>query len=160
MFVAAAAMMFASCDKENNNENGSGSGGGSELNIADNTVVYDGVTYHMITRQNYRNEDMTQFWAYSEELDGNDNLMVYDELHIHSNMWNKKADIFAETNDDINWQSKFKGSVLEADIYEDFSACTIGIYGNNDGSPVTLTFEGTLKNGKTIKMKLVSGNAD
>ena len=147
-------MLFAACGKDD--ENNGGSGSGSQLNIADNTLVYDGVTYHMIARQNYRSEEFTQFWAYSEERDENDNLMVYDELHIHPNMWNKTADIFAETTDDINWQSKFKGTVLEADIYEDFSACTIGIYGKNDGSPVTLTLEGTLKNGKTIQMKLVT----
>jgi hypothetical protein len=44
MFVAAAAMMFASCGKDNNEGNSSNI---PQTDIANNTLVYDGVTYQM-----------------------------------------------------------------------------------------------------------------
>ena len=41
-----------------------------------------------------------------------------------------------------------------------FTSATYRVSGNNDGTPITVTLDGTLKNGKTLQMKLVSGRYD
>ena len=50
---------------------------------------------------------------------------------------------------------------IDSVYYENESIFTNGTYrvsGNNDGTPITVTLNGKLKNGKTLQMKLVSGN--
>jgi hypothetical protein len=50
---------------------------------------------------------------------------------------------------------------LDGQEYENesiFSSGTYSVSGNNDGTPITVTYDGVLKNGKTLKMKLVSDN--
>lgn len=82
-------------------------------------------------------------------------MVEFAGLHIRPGMWNRTADIFTETNDTVSWNFVFNG-VVEANAYDDFSACMVGIYGNNDGTPVTVTVDGTLKNGKKIQMKVIA----
>ena len=182
MFVAAAAMMFASCDKDNEN-GGSGSGGGSELNIADNTVVYDGVTYkfdHVMV--GYFHNELTLITAETADTleDGTPRLML-DGIHITPEAWNRDfnlADISQWPVEyvminlvftgvlDISYTSYVNGDrgvsgSLDGEYYEDESIFTSGTYrvsGNNDGTPVTLTVNGTLRNGKTMQIKLVTPN--
>ena len=180
MFVAAAAMMFASCGKDNEN-GGSGSGGGSQQSIADNTMVYDGVTYkfdHVMV--GYCHEELTLITAETADtlLDGSPRLML-DGIHITPDAWNRDfnlADIsqwpveYVMVNLvfsgvlDISYTSYVNGDRgvsgrLDGVNYEDESIFTSGTYrvsGNNDGTPVTLTVNGTLRNGKTLQIKLVT----
>lgn len=180
MFVAAAAMMFASCGKDNEN-GGSGSGGGSQQSIADNTMVYDGVTYkfdHVMV--GYCHEELTLITAETADtlLDGSPRLML-DGIHITPDAWNRDfnlADISQWPVEyvminlvfsgvlDISYTSYVNGDRgvsgrLDGQYYEDESIFTSGTYrvsGNNDGTPVTITVDGTLKNGKTMQIKLVT----
>ena len=180
MFVAAAAMMFASCGKDNEN-GGSGSGGGSQQSIADNTMVYDGVTYkfdHVMV--GYCHEELTLITAETADtlLDGSPRLML-DGIHITPEAWNRDfnlADISQWPVEyvminlvftgvlDISYTSYVNGDRgvsgrLDGEYYEDETIFTSGTYrvsGNNDGTPVTITVNGTLKNGKTLKIKLVT----
>jgi len=181
-FVAAAAMMFASCgEKDNNNVNGGGSGGGSQTSVADNTVVYDGVTYkfdHVMV--GYCHEELTLITAETADTlqDGSPRLML-DGIHITPDAWNRDfnlADISQWPVEyvminlvfsgvlDISYTSYVNGDrgvsgSLDGVNYDDESIFTSGTYrvsGNNDGTPVTLTVNGTLRNGKTMQIKLVT----
>ena len=176
MFVAAAAMMFASCDKDDN-ENG----GGSQLNIANNTVVYDGVTStfdHVMV--GYAHSELTLMSAETADTleDGTPRLML-DGIHITPEAWNRDfnlADISQWPVEyvminlvftgvlDISYTSYVNGDRgvsgrLDGEYYEEESIFTSGTYrvsGNNDGTPITVTVDGILRNGKTIQMKLVT----
>ncbi len=149
LFAFAASMMFfVSCSKDDDKNN--------TLNIEDNTLVYDGAVYHMNAMQSYFHSQLTLVDASSQETNLQQEPMVeFAGLHIRPGMWNRTANIFTETNDTVSWNFVFNG-VVEANAYDDFSACMVGIYGNNDGTPVTVTVDGTLKNGKKIQMKVIT----
>ena len=177
MFVAAAAMMFASCGKDDNDS------GIPQIGIADNTVVYDGVTYtfdHIMV--DYYHPELTLVTAETADTleDGTPRLML-DGIHITPEAWNRDfnlADISQWPVEyvminlvftgvlDISYTSYVNGDrgvsgSLDGEYYEDESIFTSGTYrvsGNNDGTPVTLTVNGTLRNGKTMQIKLVTPN--
>lgn len=178
MFVAVAAMMFASCNKDDN-ENG----GGSQLNIANNTVVYDGVTYTFdYVMVGYAHSELTLMSAETADTleDGTPRLML-DGIHITPEAWNRDFNL-ADINQwpveyvminlvftgvlDISYTSYVNGDRgvsgrLDGEYYEEESIFTSGTYrvsGNNDGTPITVTVDGVLKNGKTLQMKIVSPN--
>lgn len=182
MFVAAAAMMFAACgEKDNNNVNGGGSGGGSQTSVADNTVVYDGVTYkfdHVMV--DYYHEELTLITAETADTleDGTPRLML-DGIHITPEAWNRDfnlADISQWPVEYVMINLVFTGVLnisytsfvnggrgvsgrLDGEYYESESIFTSGTYrvsGNNDGTPITVTANGTLRNGKTLQLKLVT----
>lgn len=150
--LAATMMLFAACGKDDDKTD-------NTLNIADNTLVYDGVTYHMQAYQSFFHNELTLVDGGSEELDADGSYMVeFSGLHVRPGMWNRTADIFTETTDEVYWGCYFGGAAMGDgyNVYDDFSACRIGIYGNNDGTPVTVTVDGTLKNGKTLQMKVIT----
>jgi len=183
MFVAAAAMMFASCDKddENGNTNGGTNGGGSQTALADNTVVYDGVTYTFdYIMVGYCHDELTLITAETADTleDGTPRLML-DGIHITPEAWNRDfnlADISQWPVEYVMINLVFTGVLnisytsfvnggrgvsgrLDGEYYESESIFTSGTYrvsGNNDGTPITVTANGTLRNGKTLQLKLVT----
>lgn len=183
MFVATAAIMFASCDKddENGNTNGGTNGGGSQTALADNTVVYDGVTYTFdYIMVGYCHDELTLITAETADTleDGTPRLML-DGIHITPEAWNRDfnlADISQWPVEyvminlvftgvlDISYTSFVNGDrgvsgSLDGEYYESESIFTSGTYrvsGNNDGTPITVTANGTLRNGKTLQLKLVT----
>lgn len=183
MFVATAAMMFASCDKddENGNTNGGTNGGGSQTALADNTVVYDGVTYTFdYIMVGYCHDELTLITAETADTleDGTPRLML-DGIHITPEAWNRDfnlADISQWPVEYVMINLVFTGVLnisytsfvngdrgvsgrLDGEYYESESIFTSGTYrvsGNNDGTPITVTANGTLRNGKTLQLKLVT----
>lgn len=172
MFVAAATMMFVSCGKDDEKS--------SDLNLADNTLVYDGVTYtfdHVMV--DYYHDALTLVVAETADTleDGSPRLKL-DGIHVSPNAWNYNFNLadLSQWPDEVMVNLVFTGVLdlsytsyvnghrgvsgrLDGEYYEDESIFTSGTYrvsGNNDGTPVTITVDGTLKNGKTMQMKLVT----
>lgn len=174
LFVASATMMLnAACSKDDSNS-------GSELNLADNTLVYDGVTYtfdHVMV--DYYHDALTLVVAETADTleDGSPRLRL-DGIHVSPNAWNYNfnlADLSQWPDEvmvnlvfsgvlDISYTSYVNGDRgvsgrLDGEYYEEESIFTSGTYrvsGNNDGTPITITVDGTLKNGKKMQMKLVT----
>ena len=154
MVAFAMTAMVACSEKEDEPEK-------TVSDIADNTLVYDGTTYHMDAVQSYYHNGLTTVEAFSQETDGEERPLVsFGRLHIRPTMWNKTVDAFTVNNDKETWQCGFEGGPFGdySDVTESFSACKIGVKGNNDGTPVTVTLDGTLKNGKKLQMKLVTNS--
>lgn len=165
--LAATMMLFAACGKDNEND------GDNQPNIATNTVVYNGMTYHMNNMVSYANEDLTFFMSTSTEVNDNEYpRMMFGEIHIYPEMWGKTynlsvlediagirffdgSDLFCSTTYN---GTGYDGCIDDVDYPNEspFTEGTFSIRGNNDGTPVTLTLDGTLRNGKTIQMKLVT----
>ena len=179
MFAVSMTMMV-SCGKEDNKNGNGGSGGGSQQSIADNTMVYDGVTYKFDNVMvGYNHSSLTLVTAETADTlgDGTPRLFL-DGIHITPNAWNydfNLADLSQWPDEvmvnlvfygvlDISYTSYVNGDRgvsgrLDGQYYEDESIFTSGTYrvsGNNDGTPVTLTVNGTLRNGKTMQIKLVT----
>lgn len=181
LMVAFALTAMVACEKETkpaSESGGNGNGNEPTLNIEDNTLVYDGVTYHMDTRVESADQQwMTQVYSYSQEKDTNgESIVIYDASHIWCDMFNTTVDLVSP---DMEYGIYFwfsDGSSINAQYNPEAEAYTIGgqifdvsyenesiftrgtysIKGNNDGTPITIILDGTLKNGKTIQMKLVS----
>lgn len=162
MFLAAAAMLLASCGKDD-----------SKPNIADNTVIYNGVTYHMNNMVSYANEDLTFFMSNSTETtDDGQPRMVFGEIHIYPEMWGKTYNLSVLENiqglrffdgPDLFCSTTYNGTGYDGCIDDvnfpnetPFTNGTFSIIGNNDGTSITITLDGELKNGKTIQMRLVA----
>lgn len=176
LMVAFAMTAFVACSKDNNDntDNNGGNGGGNNeptLNVADNTVIYGGTIYHMNTEVNYMNEDLTFCWANSTETTGDGSpKMVFSEIHIYPDMWGEATDlsatcsvVFRFEGSDLSlsdvWNGEFCTGYIDGVEYENESPFTEGTFcvsGNNDGTPITVTLDGKLKNGKKLQMKLVS----
>lgn len=187
--MVSAAMLMTGCKKDkpqpDNNSGNGGSGGGCDTpseTIAANTVVYDGVTYHIDNVDvGYFHPELTLVMATTNDtLEDGRPLLTVDDIHISPNVWNRTYDMV----DQSQWPDFsmlgliLTGAVelgyegfcnagtgthgwLDGEEYETgniFSSGTYRVDGNNDGTPITVTVEGTLINGKTLKMKLVSGN--
>ena len=67
--LAAVALMFTGCKKDN-----------QEQTLADNTIVYDGVTYQMTTTLDPFNENLAWMDAYNDSLQ----FMAY---HVFPSSW-------------------------------------------------------------------------
>ena len=149
MIAAAAALLFAACgkDEENSNNNASGSqGGGSNTPaLADNTIVYDGVTYHMtgenaqIVVEYYHNE-LTHISARSTEQDSvGVPRMAFSHFHIRPEMWNKTQNLTTLANEEF-YEIIFEGTelnlVARGSCYESGSNGSLLTYfgGNLDGT--------------------------
>ena len=171
-FVAlATTLMFAACDKDE-----PGSAGEP---LADNTLVYDGVTYEMIPFVEIYNDNLTMLNAFSKDtsVNGQPKIML-DHFHIRSNEeysdWNSTTDLAHPTSEEF-YEIAFMGEVLtmighgsvnaaggEIDgvVYENesvFTSGTLKVTGENDGSgKVLVELDCVLKNGKTLKMKIRS----
>ena len=179
--VALMATAIVSCNKdEDNSSSAGGNSGGS--NIAANTLVYDGITYVFDeVNVDYYHSALTLMSASTSDTleDGSPRLMV-DGIHITPNMWNREFDLTsqAEWPDEVSVYLYLSGTLdfnfdgwcngdrdmsgyLDGVDYEHssiFSSGTYRVSGNNDGTPITVTVDGVLKNGKSFKMKIVSGS--
>ena len=168
LFVAAAAMLYAACGKDNVED------------LADNTLIYDGTTYRLDQSQmeiNYFHPGLTLITAMSvEQQDGNAAIAV-DHLHVRGDEWNKTRDL-ANLNEGESYELNFIGAVLTCSAfahndngttscggqlngteYENTPVVTEGtlrVEGNNDGTPITVLLDCKLINGKELKMKLVT----
>ena len=83
--LAVTMMFFAACGKDDDNNDG------LNLNIADNTLVYDGVTYtfdHVMV--GYFHNELTLITAETADTleDGTPRLML-DGIHITPEAWNR-----------------------------------------------------------------------
>ena len=168
MFVAAAAMMFVSCDKDENEKDQPDI---PQIGIADNTLVYDGVTYQM-TPLPAGNAPSS---ASLDSVDG-EPLFFFDGYHFRDErMWNKTINLTAlaegeeysigifgsvlDLNSDGWWEAglaMYCGRI-DGQEYENecvFTSGTFGLYG--DVNNATVILDCVLKNGKTLKMKLVT----
>lgn len=135
----------------------------------------------------YYHPGLTVMCAYSTEVDGSDTSATpkisVEGLHIPGeewfSMWNKTINLAALEEEQM-YEFHISGSVLNLSgfgqrtnsqyyysgtidgvEYNDENLFTSGTYsvsGSNDGTPVTITLDATLKNGKTLRMKLVTGN--
>ena len=149
MIAAAAALLFAACgkDEENSNNNASGSqGGGSNTPaLADNTLVYDGVTYH-VNRDTtgmvvmYYHDELTLFSAWSTEKDsGSMSKIALAHFHIMPGMWNKTQNLASLAREEF-YEVIVEGTVLNliarGSCYESGSNGSLLTYfgGNLDGT--------------------------
>lgn len=176
LMVAFAMTAMVACNKDKDNED-------SPLNIANNTLVYDGQTYtfdHVVV--DYYHSQLTLMSAFTDDTleNGSPRLMVQG-IHIMPEVWNNSFDLADATQypDGVMVSLHLYGVVemtfemfnngentggygtLDGQEYENesiFSSGTYSVSGNNDGTPITVTYDGVLKNGKTLKMKLVSDN--
>lgn len=178
LMVAFAMTAMVACDKDNESD-------ATEMNIADNTLVYDGVTYTFsVVDVDYRHNEMTLVSAMTgDTLDNGEPVLMLHHMHITPNVWNRDFNLVDQSqwpNDEVavdlilygSFELAFEGGVdyngnkymggrLDGVEYEGESIFTSGTYrvsGNNDGTPITITVNGKLRNGKTLQMKIVSGN--
>ena len=133
-----------------------------------------------------QNQYVTLLVADSEETGSNSEAVVrFDGFHIFG--WNQTVDLASPGDDEyalsFQWDSGFSiyayaapygigddngglhyigGNIGEEKFDGEslFTEGTLSVSGNNDGTPITVILDGKLKNGKTLKMKLVSGNYD
>lgn len=148
--------------------------------MADNTVEYDGQTYTLDqVFVDYYHSELTTIMAVSSDTleDGSPKLML-EGIHINPEMWNKEFNLTDLTNwpdpsmvilffrgafnmqynGGVNGDAMLRG-LLDGVKYDNESIFTKGtekITGANDGTPITITVDGELKNGKTLRMKLVT----
>ena len=173
LMVAMFATAMVSCDKGDENYL-------PPLNLADNTLAYDGETYEMQTIITYVHHELTYITALSVDTNAaGEHLVVFNSLDVRPEIWNRTMNLASPAVGDA-WV--FRIIVPGLDIssmggnssgvpyfigkidnvrYEDESIFTIGtlsVSGNNDGTPITVTMNARLKNGKVIQMKLVSDN--
>lgn len=186
MMLALFAIVMVSCAKEeNNNSNGNTNGSGNDTPtvLADNTLVYDGQTY---TFDNvvvdYYHSELTLLSAFTNDtLDNGSPVLEIQGIHIMPNMWNQTlnlTDVSQWPEDvmvalhlsgvlDISFEAWNNGGnmgswgTLDSVQYENesiFSSGTYSVMGNNDGTPITVTYDGMLKNNKKIQIKIVSNS--
>lgn len=158
---AATAVLFAGCDKENNDNNGV-----PTLNIPDNTMVYDGVTYPL----------QPTGLLTAESVDG-DSIFSFDAWHTPESMWGKTINLVSLAENEsygfMIWGSmlemqcaaywdaeegaaRYDGIIDGQEYYDEcvFTKGTFGIYG--DDNQKTIILDCVLKNGKTLQLKFVS----
>lgn len=165
-FVAlATTLMFAACEKDDDTA--------AEPTLADNTLVYNGVTYQMTPFLEIYNSQLTMLNAFSTDTSLNGQPKItFDHFHIHSDDWNTTTNLVNPTGDRF-YEIAFDGEVLtmmgrgDANFaegmidgvpYENqsiFTSGTLKVTGENDGSgKVLVELDCVLKNGKALKMKI------
>ena len=178
LMVAFAMTAMVACNKEDNGGGNGDNNDNSTTIIEDNTLVYNGVTYHMTPEVLAWGTELTRMLAVSTETDANEEPVIrFDGLHIYPTTWGRTMNLASPVEGD-EWILAFMGSVIDCNAFFEqgglggeldgqnytdesvFSSGTLLVSGNNDGTPITVTLDGVLKNGKTIKMKLVTGNYD
>ena len=184
LMVAFALTAMIACKKDNNDTDDNGNGQPT-ASIADNTLVYDGQTYKFDdVVVDYYHSELTLVSAFtSDTLDNGDPRLSLEGIHITPSTWNKTFDLAnasqwpgeamvplhlrgvlnisfeAWANDGVMGG----GGDLDGVHYENesiFSSGTYTVSGNNNGTPITITYDGTLKNGKKFQAKVVSNNYD
>ena len=187
MVAFMAASMVGCTEKDNGGSNGGNNGGNNNggtpgANIAANTVSYNGHSYTLDeVVVDYYHSELTLVSAFtSDTLESGEPRLSVQGIHITPNAWNKTLNLA----DASQWPSEVLvalhvsgadsiafeawandgvlggGGTLDGVRYENETIFTSGTYsvtGNNDGTPITIVYDGMLKNGKTFKMKIVTG---
>ena len=161
--VAFALTAMVSCDKDNGNDGDNN--GLPTLNIPDNTMIYDGVTYPL----------QATGLLTAESVEGYD-VFSFDAWHTHESMWGKTINLVALSENEsygfMTWGSVIEmqcsaywdeeegaaryAGAIDGQSYDDeciFTSGTLGIYDNGDTKTVIL--DCVLKNGKTLQLKFV-----
>lgn len=180
--IALFATIMVSCDKEDVKNNASN--GGTQLNIPANTLIYDGTSYTFdIVDVDYYHSELTLVSAETSEIVNEEPKLSIHGIHITPNAWNKTLDLSnaSQWPEDVmvalhlsgelnisyeSWNNggqlgswgEFNGEELENTSL--FTSGTYRVSGNNDGTPITITYDCTLKNGKKLQIKLVTDNYD
>lgn len=180
LMVALLATAIVSCQKD---DEANPAGGETQSTIADNTLVYDGTTYvfdHVVV--DYYHSELTLLSASTEDtLESGSPRLSVEGIHIMPECWNNSFDLASASQYpdgvmvgmhmsgvvEMSFEQYNNGSntggygTLDGQTYENesiFSSGTYTVSGNNDGTPITVTYDGVLKNGKTLKLKIVSGS--
>lgn len=182
--VALLATAMFSCQKDKDNVSGDGDDQQSS-SIADNTLVYDGQTYKLdeVVVDYYHNE-LTLVSAFTNDtLDDGQPRLALEGIHITPTTWNATFDlanasgwpnealVSLHLSGILNisfeaWSDRGTlggGGDLDGVHYENesiFSSGTYKVSGSNNGTPITITYDGVLKNGKKFQAKIVTGNYD
>lgn len=140
ILLAAVAMVFTACKKD-------------DSSIADNTIVYDGVTYQMDTQINPFNPNMAFLDASNDELQ----FMayhVYNETEFLGNKtWNDLSKEWPNFECYGLLEMNTEDGILDGQQYECVfeSGTAKQTYSNK---ALSLELNGTLKNGKKLALKL------
>ena len=155
--LAAVAMLFTACRKDN------------EPQLENNTLVYDGVTYHFQSQAYHGNEGVFHHYLTTMSQGGG-----LHEMSVHFSAENLSQTLdLTQTHDNVEldcycslesptsthigfsyYQNSYAGSINEPNLQDGtiFSAGTFtSVY---DDSGVTFTLVGTLINGKTLAYKV------
>ena len=160
MFVAAATMMFAACGKDDE----------KTTDLADNTVVYDGVTYNCTSAASYfpggepgfvqyvlNNQD------YTVHLDGGlyqsahnrtfDLTRHHDDLEFHFHLGIEGGVLDLQWSDNPNnFWCFLNGDSMNSSCFSSGTA-TVTV---DDNYHLTILVDGVLINGKSLKIKIVT----
>ena len=174
---AATMMLFVACDKDEDTNNVSTRAG--------SYLVYNGTNYTFNNVYvDYYHDELTLVSAETNDtLDNGEPKLSIAGIHITPNAWNKTLDLAnasqwpedvmvalhlsGELN--ITFEASNNAGVMgswgefEGEEIVNTSIFTSGTYrvsGNNDGTPITITYDGVLKNGKNIQIKIVTDNYD
>ena len=158
MFVAAATMLFASCGKD-------------ELDLENNQLRYDGTVYNMVTSAATDAQGTyVSFGCVGKEatlsmngqfeqtaLNRTYNLTVAaEDVHYYIDMWSEQLGInFSFDNNRGTFHGGMEGVAEGESIFSEGS-CNVTY--DNDG--LTVTLDGTLKNGKELAFKIYVPKAE
>ena len=138
--LAAVAIFFSACKKDNSS-------------IADNTIVYDGVTYQMDTHIDPFNSDMAFLDASNEELEFLAYHVFNEAEFLGNKTWNDLTKEWPGFECYGLLEMNTEDGILDGQHYNCVfeSGTAKQTYSNK-----TITFEldGTLKNGKKLALKL------
>ena len=179
--VAFFATAMFSCQKDKDDD----SGDGDAMQIDANTLVYDGQTYTFDdVVVDYYHSELTLVSAYTRDtLDDGQPRLALKGIHITPSTWNATFDlanasgwpdgalVSLHLSGILNisfeaWSDQGTmggGGDLDGVHYENesiFSSGTYKVSGSNNGTPITITYDGVLKNGKKFQAKIVSGSYD
>lgn len=170
----AMTMVFAGCKKENENE-----GNSSTQNMPESYMSYAGHVYELEGFASIFHSNLTLAGALSKDtLDNGDPVIRIDGIHISPDVWGRTLDltnpdswvdgivmdfIIEGTVIDLVYHGWFNGDTgiggrIDGVEYENqsiFKNGTLLVEGNNDGSPITVTLKGELKNDKTLNIKFI-----
>jgi len=143
------------------------------MDLADNTIVYDGTIHSLdyVNQERYH-EELTYVYGATNETDSEGNaVLAVDGIHIRPGMWNTTIDLssFTEMTESatpivisgsVNVSFLGGNGVIDGVRYEEniCKSCVFTVQGNNDGTPITITLDAELINGKVLQMKLVTSS--
>ena len=158
MFVAAATMLFASCNKD-------------ELDLENNQLRYDGTVYNMVSSAStdadgsyvsfgsVGSEVMFSLNGQFEEAAFNRtyNLAVAaEDVHFYIDFWSESMGVnFSFDNNRGTFHGGMEG-VPEGESVFSEGSCRI----DYDNEGLTITLDGTLKNGKELAFKVFVPKAE
>lgn len=160
MFVAAAAMLFASCGKDEN------------VVAGDNELVYDGTTYKMEAIFGPINGSMGLMDIHSVDKNANGNYLVStpeEMFHIYRHLVGDEinlAQVYSQgyhfvlqgaVNWDIYSEESSIGGTIEGTEYSNTSAFKSGTMKLSiEGSNMVFVLNGETKNGHKMSLRIVT----